>query len=380
MFDDELSADERLLIEAARCFAQAYGPQDIAAWEAAGRIPHDVLMQAKRCGFLRTQVPTACGGHGYGYRCKMRMTEELAKFSMAAAFSIVNLQNAAAKLANDAHPNAAKALVPRMLAGERFGATALTEAHAGSDFSSIAMRAERSGDGWRLNGEKCWITNAAYADVFVCYAQTDTSAGWRGIACFLIDATRPGFTRTAPIDVFGGKAIGTGGFKLTDFHLPDEYLIHPAGEAFKYALGSINGARTYVAAMCCGMLDDALQTARTYLQERTAFGGPLLNRQGLRWTLADMATELEAARLLTYRAARLVEEGAKEAVLAAAHAKKYAARVAQSRLLDCIQLLGANGMRTDCRLGHHLACAKIAGYVDGSTEIQNERIAALLLD
>jgi alkylation response protein AidB-like acyl-CoA dehydrogenase len=146
------------------------------------------------------------------------------------------------------------------------------------------------------------------------------------------------------------------------------------------AMGSINGARTNVAAMACGIVDASLALAADYYRTRPAFSAPLSANQGLRWTVADIATKLEAARLSTYKAAKLFEENAKGAALAAAHAKKFAARMAQVRLLDCIQLMGANGLRREHGLGRQLACAKIAHYVDGSTEIQNERIAAILFD
>ncbi|MBT6272823.1 MAG: hypothetical protein HOI95_01675 [Chromatiales bacterium] len=378
--DEHLTQDERNLIQSAAEFARRQVPGQLGEWERAGRMPQATLKAAVDAGLLSIQVPVAYGGRGFGYRCKMRVTEEISRVSMAAAFSLVNLQNVAAKLANDATEPAAREFVPKLMVCERFGATALTEPHAGTDFSNIAMQAHRVDGGWSLSGEKSWITNAVFADVFVCYAQTDAALGWRGIGCFLVDAKRDGFARAPAIDVFGGKAIGAGGFQLSDFFVPDEHLIHPPGEAFKKALGSINGARTYVAAMCCGMLAAGLATATDYLKNRTAFGGPLSDRQGLRWQLADIATELEAARLLTYKAAELVESGSSEAVLSAAHAKKFSARVTERGLLDCIQMLGANGMRSEYGLGAHLACAKIAGYVDGSTEIQNERIAALLID
>ena len=375
-----LSDPENALIDEAAQFAAREGDGRHAAWEAEGRVPQTVFEAAAEIGLSRIQVPPSHGGLGFGYVTKMRVAEEIAKTSMALAFTLTNTQNVAAKLAVDAPDAVARRYIPGLITCDTFGATALTEPHTGSDFANIAMTAEKTNDGWLLNGAKAWITNATIANLFVTYAQTDPTLGWRGVACFLVDASTPGFRRATPERLIGGNAIGTGGFELTNYFAPHTHQLHPAGDAFKKAMQSINGARTYVAAMCCGMLGQALSVASSYAQQRTAFGQPLLANQGLRWALADVATDLEAARLLTYKAARLVQDESPDAVLAAAHAKKYAARVAETHLPRCIQAMGANGLLEHHGLGQHLACAKIAHYVDGTTEMQNERIAALLFD
>ena len=201
------------------------------------------------------------------------------------------------------------------------------------------------------------------------YAQTDKSLGYRGIICLAIEAERPGFHREKPFELHGGHAIGVGGFRLVDYFAPDEAVLHPPGKAFKAALAGINGARAYVAAMCCGMLQASLETAVRYTQQRRTFGQPVIEHQGVRWKLVD------AARLLCYRAARLIDEGA-DAVMPAAYAKKFATDMAVQRIADCIQAMGANGLRADYPLARHLAGAKIAAYTDGSIEMMNERIGA----
>jgi alkylation response protein AidB-like acyl-CoA dehydrogenase len=237
------------------------------------------------------------------------------------------------------------------------------------------MSAVKVEGGWKLNGAKAWITNAAVAGLSVAYAQTDRTQGYRGIACFAIEADRPGFQRDKPFELHGGHAIGVGGFRLVDYVAPDEAVLHPPGQAFKAALAGINGARAYVAAMCCGMLQASLETAVRYTRQRKTFGQPVLDHQGVRWKLVDAATDLEAARLLTYRASRLIDEGG-DAVLPAAYAKKFATEMALRRIADCIQAMGANGLRAEYPLARHLAGAKIAAYTDGSIEMMNERIGA----
>jgi len=245
-----------------------------------------------------------------------------------------------------------------------------------SDASSfVTGTVVRVDGGWKLNGAKAWITNAAVAGLSVAYAQTDKAQGYRGIACFAIEAERPGFQRDKPFELHGGHAIGVGGFRLVDYFAPDEAVLHPPGQAFKAALAGINGARAYVAAMCCGMLQASLETAVRYTQQRKTFGRPVIDHQGVRWKLVDAATDLEAARLLTYRAARLIDEGG-DAVLPAAYAKKFATDRTLTRIADCIQAMGANGLRADYPLARHLAGAKIAAYTDGSIEMMNERIGA----
>jgi alkylation response protein AidB-like acyl-CoA dehydrogenase len=308
---------------------------------------------------------------------QLRVAEELARACMGFSFSLTNLHNAALRIAEENRPEHVERYLAPLLAAERLGGAALTEPSAGSDFAKIATTARRVPGGWRLDGEKMWITNAAIADVFHAYAQTDPSQGWRGIACFLIDGMRPGFERAAPLQLMGGHAIGAGGFRLANYFAPDEDLVAPPGTAFKVAMHSINRARTYVAAMCCGMLEEGLACALDYGGKRRTFGATLLDHQGLRWKLAGAATDVEAARLLAYRAAAIIDAGG-DAVLAAAQAKKFAGEMILGRLADCMQVMGAEGLREDHPLGRHLALARIANYVDGTTEMQNERIGALL--
>jgi alkylation response protein AidB-like acyl-CoA dehydrogenase len=327
------------------------------------------------CGTQCRELATKHGGQGLSFSCKLRAFEEIARHDFAFAFALINHHNAVARFARDGQPAMVARLLPRMIAGEVIGCAGLSEPGVGSDFGGLQMAAKRADGGWILNGAKAWITNAAVAGLSVAYAQTDKAQGYRGIACFAIEADRPGFNREAPFELHGGHAIGVGGFRLVDYFAPDEAVLHPPGQAFKAALAGINGARAYVAAMCCGMLQASLETAVRYTRERKTFGQPVLDHQGVRWKLVDAATDLEAARLLTYRAARLIDEGG-DAVLPAAYAKKFATEMALRRIADCIQAMGANGLRAEYPLARHLACAKIAAYTDGSIEMMNERIGA----
>ena len=372
-----LSAEERALLGSAARFRRDDVAPRAAAWDHARIVPRDSLREAARLGLTAIETPCAQGGRGAGFIAKAAIAEELARSCMAFAFSLINTQNVAARIAaSGSSPQIERYLAP-LLAGDLIGATSLTEPHAGSDFPAITTLARRSGAGWVLDGEKAWLTNAAIADVIITYARTDGAPGSDGIAAFLVDARAPGFERLPPYALMGGHAIGAGGFRLNGYRADEHALFYPPGEAFKRALTSINGARTYVAAMCCGLVAESLSLALDYATRRQAFGKRLIDHQGLRWSLADVATDLEAARLMTWRAADLIQRGA-DAILAAAQAKKFAVEMAQRRLGPCLQAMGAEGLRETHPIGRHIASARIAGYVDGTTEMQNERIGALL--
>ncbi len=375
----QFSEDDLHLLRRAAAFRDEYVAPFANEWERSRMVPVETLRQASSQGLMGLETPQALGGLGMRFSTKMKFGEILSEACMAFAFSLINTQNVAAKIAKEASDQAVVHYVSDLLKAEIYGATALTEPGAGSDFANIQMSAVQGDGGWILSGEKAWITNAAIADVYITYAQTDPSAGWRGIASFIVDAREDGFTRLPAFQLMGGHAIGAGGFVLTDHFVPNWRVMAGPGEAFKQAMGSINGARTYVAAMCCGIVQSSLNTAINYARDRKTFGKNLTAHQGLRWNLADIATELEAARLLTYAAAEKIDQGDDSAMLAASHAKKYAARMAEHVIPQCIQILGANGLREEYGLGRRLACAKIAHYVDGSTEIQNDRIAATIL-
>ncbi|MCA0301020.1 MAG: acyl-CoA dehydrogenase family protein [Proteobacteria bacterium] len=377
MLDDILTPEERALVARAKAFAEEHVAPHAARWEWERRYPLETIQAGCRAGLNTIELAKDKGGQGLSFSAKLRAFEEIARHDFAFAFAMMNHHNAVARFARDGAPAHVARLLPRMIAGEVIGCAGLSEPGVGSDFGGLEMAAVKVDGGWKLNGAKAWITNAAVCGMSVIYAQTDKALGYRGIACFAIEADRPGFHREPPFELHGGHAIGVGGFRLVDYVVPDEALLHPPGRAFKAALAGINGARAYVAAMCCGMLQASLETAVRYTQQRRTFGQPVLDHQGVRWKLVDAATDLEAARLLSYRAARLIDEGA-DAVLPAAHAKKFATEMAVRRIADCIQAMGANGLRAEYPLARHLAGAKIAAYTDGSIEMMNERIGVAL--
>lgn len=359
-------------------FSRSAVAPNAQSWEDARHMPVDTLRAAARAGLVGLEIPEEYGGFGGRFRLKARVAEEIARDCFAFSFSFINNMGLAGKIARDAPAELAKRYLPEMMAGEVFGCTALSEPAAGSDFAAISTSARKVDDGWILDGEKAWITNAAAADLIFLYAQTNPDLGWRGVAGFLIDAREDGVERLEPTEMMGGHAIGVGGFKLQDHFIADNRLISSPGDGFKAAMNGVNAARTYVATMCCGMTEAAIELTADYASHRPAFGTTISAFQGLRWDLADAQTDVEAARLLAYRAIISVE-AQKDAEIHAAHAKKFAARIADKHLTKCMQIMGAAGLKRDYPLGRHIACARIANYVDGTTEIQNERIARNLI-
>jgi alkylation response protein AidB-like acyl-CoA dehydrogenase len=375
-FDARLASRERELIEQARAFGQQVVEPAAQQWERDRRHPTEVLRRACQEGLAAIELPTALGGHGCRFSTTLRVVEELARFDFAFAFSLVNHHNAMVRVARAA-PALAERLVPRMLSGKVIGATALTEPNHGSDLAVLTTTACPAGDEWLLEGEKAWVTNGAVAGAIVSLAQTEPGSRWRGLATFLIEADRAGFVRQGAYELSGGSAIGVAGFKLANYRAPAEALLEPPGAGFRAALKGINRARAYVAAMCAGMLDAALDHAVRYASRRTAFGRPVIEFQGLQWSLVDADTDLAALRLLAYRAAQQID-GGEDAEVSAAQAKKLAGSRVLGHLAACVQAMGANGLRADHPLMRHLSACKIAAFTDCTTEIMNERLGKLM--
>ena len=349
----------------------------VAQWERERRIGHEGVHAAAAIGLTRLQVPVDQGGLGMSFACKARVAEVLAAGDFGFTMSLINTQNIAAKLARDASPAIAARYVPDIVAGRRFGCTALSEPGAGSDFAAITTLATPCEGGWRINGAKAWIANAVQADVVVLYAQTQAGSGGRGIACFVVDGTRAGFEREPAFQLGGQHTIGTGGFRLDNYLAHPDEMLHPPGQAFKAAMNSINGARTYIAAMCCGMVGEALRVVSEYGEQRNSFGKALADHQGWRWRLAEAASELAACRLMVAHTATLIDARA-DAQLAAAQTKLLATRMADRQLPILAQAMGAEGLRERHPFARHLMGARVAGFVDGSTEMLLERICAVM--
>lgn len=365
------------VLASAQQFAASYIAPGAADWDRDGRLPADFFLKAAQAGLCDLLVPVANGGSGVNIKTFTQVLETLASECMAATFALVVHNNLAGSIAHNGSAAQHQQYLPAMKEGKRVGAFLLTEPGAGSDAASIATEAKKTAAGWVLNGDKAWISNADRADILCVYAKTPKAAGARGMAAFIVDANQAGVSRLPSYELLGASALGTGGFEFKDCEIDNNAVLLAPGDAFAAAMRGIDIARIGVTAMVSGMLARALAEAITYVSERQAFGRPLAEQQGLGWMLADAATDLEASRALLRQAVELLDAG-EPATLACAHAKKFSTRIALTRIADCMQVMGANGLRREHPLARHLASAKVAQYLDGATEIQNVVIARQL--
>ncbi len=371
------SQREQALVEGAREIATELGAVPFKKWNGSQESSERFFKLAAKKGLTGIEVPLEQGGAAASFTCKAQIAEILAGADFGFAMSLINTHNVANNLARRQDKSSStlesETLVAQILAAEKIACTALTEPHAGSDFSAITTIARPQPQGWRIDGEKSWIINANVADLILTYVQTQENSGAAGIAAFLIDANRKGFIRNPQFGSEAASSLGTSSFKLSGYIARPEELIHPAGQAFKRALHSINGARIYVAAMCCGMVAESLRIATDYGAKRQSFGAALQDHQGWRWRIADAAIDLEAARQMVHAAAGALDAG-DSVVELAAKAKVFATRMAEKHTASLLHAMGANGLRDDYPFVRHMTGAQIASFTDGSTEMLLERI------
>jgi alkylation response protein AidB-like acyl-CoA dehydrogenase len=349
-----------------------------AAWEKSRSMAATEIREAISVGIGSMRIGAEYGGLGLDYSSMGRVLRVLASADFPFAFSLAVHSAVAGLIAEYGSPAQLDRYVRRTQTGELLLSVCITEPSAGSDAAAMRTTATSVEGGWRISGSKAWITSAAAADLFLLYAQTDVAAGPAGIAAFLIEKGCPGLSVTTACDLVGCHSMGLAGVELVDCFVPNEALFARPGEGFKRAMSGIDVARTLVSAMCCGMMEASLAFALKATAERSAFGSKTIDFQGVQWMLADVATDLSAAELLFTAAASKLDRG-QRATIEAAHAKKFATKVALNAVAQCMQLVGARGLLAETPISRHLAAAKAAQYLDGTTEIQNVVIARSLL-
>lgn len=358
---------------AERFAAQCLAPH-AAEWARGSWERRSVFEAAGAAGLLGMQVPLERGGLALSFTDTAQILQALAGADFGAAMALVNSQNVATLLLRHSPNGLAPDFLPDLLSGRKVACTALTEPDTGSDLAQLKTIAIPKGDGWLLRGEKIWIINAAHADAVMVYAQTQPGAGVEGMAAFWVDALAPGFERR-PVPSNGAfNSMGLGGIVLHEVFCASSQMVCPPGVAFADIMDGINRARTYVAAMCCGMVAQALAITNAYGQERQAFGKPLVKHQGWRWQLAQAATALSAAELLVTHACARIDQGA-DVQNEAAQAKLYATSMAQTQLGALLHAMGAEGFSDHHPFLRHLTAAHAAALTDGSTAMLLERVA-----
>jgi butyryl-CoA dehydrogenase len=271
-----------------------------------------------------------------------------------------------------------KYLVP-MAQGRMLGAYALTEPNSGSDAASLRLSAVDKGDHFVLNGSKIFITNGSYADVFITFVRTDPATkGAEGITCLIVEKNTPGLTISKPVEKMGLNGSVTCELYFENAIVPKENVLGRIGEGFKVAMQLLDGGRIAIGAQGLGIAEGAFEYTLNYIKQREQFGRPIAANQGIQWMVADMATEIEAAKLLVYRAAWLKNNGlphSKEAAMA----KKYATDTAMRVTTDCVQLLGGYGYTKEYPVERYMRDAKITQIYEGTNQIQRIVIARHLL-
>ncbi|CAN7779357.1 acyl-CoA/acyl-ACP dehydrogenase [Variovorax sp. LjRoot175] len=376
-WDALLTPEEVDLVRKAQAFCDSeLIPFAEHAHRTGSALPKELVQCWAALGLQGLQTPRELGGQGASYLAKIRVVQVLSRSAFAAAFSLNNSHSMVQMMATQASVQLRERYLGDLLSGKLVACIALTERGGGSDLAAMKTTAKKVSGGWILNGEKAWITNATISDLAVVGAQTGT--GTKCIGRFLVPLWERGAERLGAHPLDAGTASGVGGLRFNDAFVPEDHLLEQPGEGFKRSMAAINGARVHVAAMATACLERALEVAVSYGQRRTVFGKPLLEHQGLRWQLADVANELEAANALVLRAARLICAG-ESAELPAAHAKKFATSSAVSGIERCMQSMGANALSREHGLHRQLAEVKMASYADGTTEILNERIGSHLV-
>ncbi|MEE4545584.1 acyl-CoA dehydrogenase family protein [Streptomyces sp. V4-01] len=370
------SAEAEDLLELARDIADHELAPRAADFEARAEFPGDVLRTLGKAGLLGLPYPEEYGGGGQPYEVYAQVLEVLASRWLSVAES-VNVHTVACRaLAAHGTPEQRRAFLPAMLDGLALGANCMSEAAAGSDVAALAVRAVRDGDDYVVDGTKAWVTHAGVADLYLVYCRTSGS-GARGISCLLADAGTPGLLPQPPEKKMGVASSPTAQVVFDAARVPAERLVGREGRGFLVAMDSVQGGRIGIAACAVGLAQAAFDYAVRYARNRVQFGQPILSFQGVGFLLADLATQIAAARALTLAAARLLDAGRPFAV-EAAKAKLFATDVAMRVTTEAVQVLGGHGYVTDHPVERWMREAKLLQLVEGTNQIQRVVISQAL--
>jgi alkylation response protein AidB-like acyl-CoA dehydrogenase len=323
--------------------------------------------------------PAEYGGQGGGILAHAVAVEEVARVCASSSLFTFISKLAMTPLLDHGSDALKHKYVTRVASGASQASYCLSEADAGSDVSGMRTRAVRDGDHYVLNGHKLWITNAGVSDLYTVFAKTEPDAGHRGISCFVVENTFPGFSVSKLEHKLGVRGSPTGEITLQDCPVPAENLIGDEGHGFGYAMGALDRSRPLVGAQALGIARGALELAAQYVRERKQFGARLADFQGLQFMLADMATQVDAAELLVYRACSLLDAGLGGTGSASSMAKLFASDTAMRVTTDCVQLLGGIGYTKDLPAERFMRDAKITQIYEGTNQIQRIVIAKHLL-
>src|SRR5437016_7703177 len=376
--DFELTQDQREIQGLARDFARAEIDPNAAAWDRDHAFPRELFGQLAELGLMGTCVPEEYGGAGADFLSYVLVLEELSRADAGVGVTVaVHTSATTLPILAFGTDEQKSRFVPPTPRCALLGAVALTEPEVGSDAGSLRTRADPNGDGWTITGAKQWITNGSHAGTFLLFARTDQETpGARGVSAFILDAEHVRVTREE--EKLGLNSSVTSDIVVEDALVGRDRLLHEEGKGFEVAMTTLDGGRIGIAAQALGIAQAAYDAARAYALERRQFGKRIGDFQAIQWKLADMATEIDAARLLVYRAAWLKQEG-RPHTEEGAKAKLFASEMARRQTGEAIQILGGYGYTKEFPVERYYRDAKITEIYEGTSEIQRLVIARSVL-
>jgi butyryl-CoA dehydrogenase len=375
----ELSEQQKLLQQMIADFACAEIAPGASQRDELARFPHELVPKMADLGLFGVMVPEEYGGAGLDALSFAIMIEEIARVDAAVALMLASHNSlCAGHILSFGDGQQKRDYLPSLARGEKLGAWALTEPEAGSGAQYLKTRARRIGAEWVLNGDKLYITQGSVAGIYVIMASTEAERGGEGISAFILERERPGLQVVRVENKLGVRASDTAQIRLEEIRVPEQNLLGEFNHGYRDALAILDGGRIGIGALALGIAGAALEASVKYAKERRQFGKPIAEFEAIQWKLADMATEIDAARLLVYRAAELKEKGLAYK-RAASEAKLFASEVAARATNQALQIHGGAGYMKDCPVERYFRDAKLCEIGEGTSEIQRIIIAKELL-
>lgn len=380
--DFSFTPEQQDLIQLVRRIAREKVAPLAARMDEEEQIPDELFNTLRDAGLFGLAVPEEYGGAGMGTMGLVLAVEEVAKYCCATGLLLLLTRLPLAAIIYGGTEEQKRKYASGIASGALRGAFCLSEPGAGSDSGNIQTRAVRDGDRYIINGTKCWISGAAHADFFTVAVKTDPAAGYRGMSVFVVEKGTPGLTVGKKEKKMGVRGLPVNQVIFEDCAVPAANMIGPENEGFKLIMKNLNSVRPVVAARGVGLAQGALGYWVNFARQRQTFGKPILEHQGLQWMMADLATDIEAARLLTYRAAMTVDEGkaGKETAHILGMAKLKATEIAVRTANDCLQMMGAAGYMEDYPMARYVRDARQLTIVEGTSQIQKGIIAKSIMD
>ncbi len=374
-----LSEEQQLIRDTARAFAQEQLAPNAPAWDRESTFPRDALQQMGELGLLGMLVPEEWDGAGADHVAYALAIEEIAAGDGACS-TIMSVHNsvACAPILRYGSDEQKQRFLKPMARGELLGAFALSEPQAGSDAANLRTRASRDGNGYVLNGVKQFITSGKHADIVITFAVTDPAAGKKGISAFIVPSDSKGYEVARVERKLGQHASDTAQIVFDQLKLPGDHLLGNEGEGYRIALSNLEGGRIGIAAQSVGMARAAYQAAVSFAKEREAFGKPIAEHQAIAFRLADMATQIDAARLLVLRAAALRDAG-EPCLKEASMAKLFASEMAEQVCSAAIQIHGGYGYLNDFPVERIYRDVRVSQIYEGTSDVQRMVISRELL-